>query len=153
MQQLLQAVQHLHKSDFIHRDIKCSNLLLTNKHVLKLADFGLARSIHGNADLTNKVVTLWYRPPELLLGATKYDASLDMWSVGCVLAELYLGCPLFPGKNEIEQLTRIFDICGSPSLENWPTCKYPFYFRSESLLQLQCILNRCLLYFHIVKNG
>nr|CCA15206.1 cyclindependent kinase putative [Albugo laibachii Nc14] len=124
MHQLLNVMKHMHSIDIIHRDIKCSNLLLTKTHLLKLADFGLARSIRGDQVFTNKVVTLWYRAPELLLGATSYDASIDMWSIGCVFAELYIGHPLFQGKTELEQITRIFDLCGTPTQESWPDYKY-----------------------------
>lgn len=97
---------------------------MTRKHLLKVADFGLARSIRGDQLFTNKVVTLWYRPPELLLGATSYDASIDMWSIGCVMAELYIGHPIFQGKTELEQITKIFDICGTPTTETWPDYKF-----------------------------
>ena len=107
-----------------NRDIKCSNLLMTRDHLLKVADFGLARSLRGDQLFTNKVVTLWYRPPELLLGATSYDASIDMWSVGCVFAELYIGHPIFQGKTELEQITKIFDVCGTPTTESWPDYKF-----------------------------
>lgn len=120
MIQLLEVMHHLHANDYLHRDIKCSNLLLTSDHELKLADFGLSRTIHQQDGLTSKVVTLWYRPPEALLGDTSYGGSLDMWSIGCVMAELFLGYPLFPGKTEVEQINRIFDICGTPTKENWP---------------------------------
>ncbi|GMF43769.1 unnamed protein product [Phytophthora fragariaefolia] len=108
----------------VMNDIKCSNLLLTRDHLLKVADFGLARSLRGDQLFTNKVVTLWYRPPELLLGATSYDASIDMWSIGCVFAELYIGHPIFQGKTELEQITKIFDICGTPTTESWPDYKF-----------------------------
>ncbi|GAB9463400.1 Cmgc/cdk/crk7 protein kinase [Globisporangium polare] len=124
MQQLLEVMRHMHSLDIIHRDIKCSNLLMTRKHLLKVADFGLARSIRGDQLFTNKVVTLWYRPPELLLGATSYDASIDMWSIGCVMAELYIGHPIFQGKTELEQITKIFDVCGTPTTETWPDYKF-----------------------------
>lgn len=97
---------------------------MTKSHLLKVADFGLARSIRGDQLFTNKVVTLWYRPPELLLGATSYDASIDMWSIGCVFAELYIGHPIFQGKTELEQITKIFDICGTPTTETWPDYKF-----------------------------
>ncbi|RHY23912.1 hypothetical protein DYB32_009030 [Aphanomyces invadans] len=113
--------QYPHTAQLCHiRDIKCSNLLVTPEHVLKVADFGLARSTLGDVPFTNKVVTLWYRSPELLLGATSYDAMIDMWSIGCVFVELYLGRPLFSGKNEVEQIKRIFDVCGTPTAAQWP---------------------------------
>lgn len=75
--------------------------------------------------LTNRVVTLWYRPPELLLGATYYGSAVDLWSAGCILAELYAGKPIFPGKTEVEQLHRIFTLCGSPSEDYWSLLKLP----------------------------
>ncbi|DAZ95121.1 TPA: hypothetical protein N0F65_009752 [Lagenidium giganteum] len=124
MKQLLDVMEYMHSIDIIHRDIKCSNLLMTRNHLLKVADFGLARSIRGDQLFTNKVVTLWYRAPELLLGATSYDASIDMWSVGCVFAELYLGHPIFQGKTELEQINKIFDICGTPTTDTWPDYKF-----------------------------
>ncbi|KAI9912221.1 hypothetical protein PsorP6_008943 [Peronosclerospora sorghi] len=124
MKQLLEVMEYMHSIDIIHRDIKCSNLLMTRDHILKVADFGLARSLRGDQLFTNKVVTLWYRPPELLLGATSYDASIDMWSIGCVFAELYIGHPIFQGKTELEQITKIFDICGTPTTESWPDYKF-----------------------------
>lgn len=97
---------------------------MTRNHLLKVADFGLARSIRGDQLFTNKVVTLWYRPPELLLGATSYDASIDMWSIGCVFAELYIGHPLFQGKTELEQITKIFGLCGTPTTDTWSDYKF-----------------------------
>lgn len=91
---------------------------------MKLADFGLARHFAGVGEhehpLTNRVITLWYRPPELLLGETKYGPEVDMWSVGCILAELVLGKPLLPGKAELEQLELIFRLCGPPTADAWP---------------------------------
>ncbi|CAK4078846.1 unnamed protein product [Aphanomyces euteiches] len=120
MKQLLEVMKSMHAIDIIHRDIKCSNLLITTQNVLKVADFGLARSMLGDQPFTNKVVTLWYRSPELLLGTTAYDGMVDMWSIGCVFVELYIGRPLFSGKNEIEQIKRIFDVCGTPTISQWP---------------------------------
>ena len=123
--QLLEAVAFMHKQGFIHRDIKGANLLINRKNVLKLADLGLAR-VHVNKRLkhkkpyTNRVVTLWYRPPELLLGETYYDSKIDLWGVGCLFAEWLYGDPILPGNNEIEQLKLIFNLCGTPNLEDWP---------------------------------
>eukprot|EP01086_Lenisia_limosa_P004554 TRINITY_DN20026_c0_g1_i1.p1 TRINITY_DN20026_c0_g1~~TRINITY_DN20026_c0_g1_i1.p1 ORF type:complete len:323 (+),score=37.54 TRINITY_DN20026_c0_g1_i1:299-1267(+) len=120
MQQALEGLRYLHKNKILHRDIKSSNLLVSNKHELKIADFGLARPVEASKKYTNRVITLWYRPPELLLGANVYDTSIDMWSIGCLLGELLAGKPIFPGKTEIDQLKRIFEICGTPSSSDWP---------------------------------
>lgn len=130
MKQLLTGLHYCHVNQVLHRDIKGSNLLIDNEGNLKLADFGLARSFSSdhNANLTNRVITLWYRPPELLLGATKYGPAVDMWSVGCIFAELLNGKPILPGKNEPEQLNRIFELCGTPDEINWPgVSKIPWY--------------------------
>ncbi|XP_020596167.1 cyclin-dependent kinase C-2-like, partial [Phalaenopsis equestris] len=130
MRQLLTGLHYCHVNQVLHRDIKGSNLLIDNEGNLKLADFGLARSFSSdhNGNLTNRVITLWYRPPELLLGATKYGPAVDMWSVGCIFAELLHGKPILPGKNEPEQLTKIFELCGTPDEVNWPgVTKMPWY--------------------------
>ncbi|GBG89574.1 hypothetical protein CBR_g49363 [Chara braunii] len=130
MQQLLKGLHYCHLNQVLHRDIKGSNLLIDNNGVLKLADFGLARSFssENNCPLTNRVITLWYRPPELLLGATKYGPAVDMWSVGCIFAELLSGRPILPGKNELEQLQLIFQLCGTPDESNWEdVTKLPLY--------------------------
>lgn len=121
MIQLLAGLEYCHRNEVLHRDIKGSNLLIDNYGNLKIADFGLARSYgEQGRRYTNRVVTLWYRPPELLLGANEYDASVDMWSVGCLLAELLTRKPLFPGRDEAEQLDLIFQITGSPTEREWP---------------------------------
>ncbi|GKU93531.1 hypothetical protein SLE2022_352380 [Rubroshorea leprosula] len=130
MRQLLTGLHYCHVNQVLHRDIKGSNLLIDNEGNLKLADFGLARSFSSdhNANLTNRVITLWYRPPELLLGATRYGPAVDMWSVGCIFAELLYGKPIFPGKDEPEQLNKIFELCGAPDEVNWPgVSKIPWY--------------------------
>ncbi|PSS26579.1 Cyclin-dependent kinase [Actinidia chinensis var. chinensis] len=139
MKQLLTGLHYCHVNQVLHRDIKGSNLLIDNEGTLKLADFGLARSFSGdhNANLTNRVITLWYRPPELLLGATKYGPAVDMWSVGCIFAELLHGKPILPGKNEPEQLNKIFELCGSPNEINWPgVSKIPWYNKFKPARQM-----------------
>lgn len=127
MQQLLSGLDHCHSHGVLHRDIKGANLLIDNNGILKIADFGLATFFNPDQTqpLTSRVVTLWYRPPELLLGATEYGVSVDLWSAGCVLAELFAGKPIMPGKTEVEQLHKIFKLCGSPSEEFWRKFKLP----------------------------
>lgn len=120
MKQLLEGLNYLHVNRILHRDIKTSNLLISNKGILKLADFGLARPIKPdkNARYTPDMITLWYRPPELLLKEPiSYSTEVDLWSVGCILAELLCKNPLFPGKNEIDQLELILRLCGYPDEE------------------------------------
>ncbi|KAL8766653.1 MAG: hypothetical protein Q9209_006636 [Squamulea sp. 1 TL-2023] len=122
--QLTSAVEHLHSNWILHRDLKTSNILMNNRGQIKIADFGMAR-YYGDPPpkLTQLVVTLWYRGPELLLGADKYGAEVDMWSIGCIFGELLLKEPLLQGKNEVDQLTKIFELCGIPTEETWPGFK------------------------------
>lgn len=125
MQQLLCGLDHCHSHGILHRDIKGSNLLIDQNGNLKIGDFGLATFFNQKQPLTSRVVTLWYRPPELLLGATDYGVSVDLWSTGCILAELFAGKPIMPGRTEVEQLHKIFKFCGSPSEEYWKKSKLP----------------------------
>ncbi|PPQ98560.1 hypothetical protein CVT24_004051 [Panaeolus cyanescens] len=120
--QMLAGLSYLHHKGVIHRDIKGSNILINNRGELKLADFGLARFYQKRrrADYTNRVITLWYRPPELLFGATVYGPEVDMWSAGCIMLELFTKKPIFQGNDEIHQLEVIFSILGTPTIERWP---------------------------------
>ncbi|SCO88376.1 related to galactosyltransferase associated protein kinase P58/GTA [Fusarium oxysporum] len=119
--QLTSGIAYLHDNWILHRDLKTSNLLLNNRGQLKIADFGMARYVGDPPPkLTQLVVTLWYRAPELLLGAKTYDAAVDMWSVGCIFGELISREPLLQGKNEVDQVSRTFELCGVPTEETWP---------------------------------
>jgi len=121
LHQLLSAVHFLHDTKYIiHRDIKLSNLLYNNQGQLKLADFGLARSYHSKAELTKNVVTLWYRAPEILLGATTYTCAIDLWAIGCTFGELMIQKPILPGDSEIDQVYKIFKLLGCPNIRIWP---------------------------------
>uniref|UniRef100_A0A8C6MPV0 Cyclin-dependent kinase 7 n=1 Tax=Mus spicilegus TaxID=10103 RepID=A0A8C6MPV0_MUSSI len=115
-------------------DLKPNNLLLDENGVLKLADFGLAKSFGSpNRAYTHQVVTRWYRAPELLFGARMYGVGVDMWAVGCILAELLLRVPFLPGDSDLDQLTRIFETLGTPTEEQWPDmCSLPDYVTFKS---------------------
>lgn len=129
-QQMLCGLSYLHRKGVVHRDIKGANILLNNRGELKLADFGLARFYQKRrrADYTNRVITLWYRPPELLLGTTVYGPEVDMWSAGCIMLELYCKKPVFQGNDEIHQLDVIYKILGTPTTKDWPSLSdMPWY--------------------------
>ncbi|KAL5103826.1 Cyclin-dependent kinase 1 [Taenia crassiceps] len=120
--QMLQALQHCHARHIIHRDIKPANVLVdAGRNIVKLADFGLARPFgYPPRALSEGVVSLWYRAPELLLGETVYCCGVDMWSMGCVFAEMVTGATLFRGDSEMDQLLCIFRMKGVPTEESWP---------------------------------
>ncbi|XP_028310424.1 cyclin-dependent kinase 12 isoform X2 [Gouania willdenowi] len=130
MRQLMEGLDYCHKNNFLHRDIKCSNILLNNRGQIKLADFGLARlySSEESRPYTNKVITLWYRPPELLLGEERYSPAIDVWSCGCILGELFTKKPIFQANQELLQLELISRLCGSPCPAVWPdVIKLPLF--------------------------
>lgn len=131
MKQLLDGLNYCHKKNFLHRDIKCSNILLNNRGQLKLADWGLARLYDADDKerlYTNKVITLWYRPPELLLGEERYGPAIDIWSTGCILGELFTKKPIFQASQELQQLELISKTCGSPCPAVWPdVIKLPLF--------------------------
>eukprot|EP01091_Cochliopodium_minus_P014345 TRINITY_DN485_c0_g1_i2.p1 TRINITY_DN485_c0_g1~~TRINITY_DN485_c0_g1_i2.p1 ORF type:complete len:460 (-),score=184.20 TRINITY_DN485_c0_g1_i2:146-1525(-) len=135
--QLLKALKYMHTGEVLHRDLKPSNLLLNSECLMKVADFGLARSVaslmHKDEDnqeenpvLTEYVATRWYRAPEILLGSTTYTKGVDMWSVGCIIGELLSGKPMFPGTSTMNQIDRILEITGTPSEEDIEAINSPF---------------------------
>ncbi|XP_074647716.1 cyclin-dependent kinase 14-like [Tubulanus polymorphus] len=132
--QLLRGLAYCHQRRILHRDLKPQNLLISEIGELKLADFGLARakSVPSHT-YSHEVVTLWYRPPDVLLGSTDYSTSLDMWGVGCIFTEMISGVATFPGmKDAIDQLDRIWRVLGMPTEETWEgVSQYPNYSRDK----------------------
>jgi non-specific serine/threonine protein kinase len=121
MYQLLRGIAYCHENRVLHRDLKPQNLLINKHHQLKLGDFGLARAFGIPVNtFSNEVVTLWYRAPDVLLGSRMYSTSIDIWSAGCIMAEMYTGRPLFPGTTNEDQLQKIFRLMGTPNEQTWP---------------------------------
>ncbi|XP_067207633.1 serine/threonine-protein kinase dyf-5 isoform X2 [Linepithema humile] len=117
--QVLQGLAFMHKHGFFHRDMKPENLLCMGPELVKIADFGLAREIRSRPPYTDYVSTRWYRAPEVLLHSTTYNSPIDIWAVGCIMAELYTFRPLFPGKSEIDEIFKICSVIGTPDKEDW----------------------------------
>ncbi|GAB9475023.1 cyclin-dependent kinase 5 [Globisporangium polare] len=143
--QLLRGIAYCHQHRVLHRDLKPQNLLINREGELKLADFGLARAFGIPVrSYTHEVVTLWYRAPDVLMGSRKYSTPVDIWSVGCIFAEMANGRPLFAGTSETDQLDRIFRLLGTPSVDIYPAIvdlpdyrrDFPVYPMPESLSHL-----------------
>ena len=147
--QLLLGISFCHIHRVMHRDLKPQNLLIDKNGLLKIADFGLARAFSIPLPVyTHEVVTLWYRAPEVLLGQKKYSTPIDMWSIGCIFAEMITKRPLFPGDSEIDQLYKIFQLMGTPNNENWPNvAELPEYrptfprWKAKSLVEAMTVDN------------
>ena len=122
MYQILKSLKFIHSAGIIHRDLKPSNILINSEAYIKICDFGLARCVtstnHKDVTMTDYVATRWYRAPEILLGSTKYTTQADMWSVGCIFAELLGGKPLFPGTSTLSQINKVLEVTGKPTKED-----------------------------------
>jgi len=145
--QTLKALNFCHARRFMHRDLKPENILLDRNSDVKVADFGLARAFQiPGKPYTNEVQTLWYRAPEVLLGVENYSVAIDIWSVGCIFAELVLRRPLFTGSSPFAQLIDIFKVMGTPTEETWPGVttlnNFPSTHESYPPCNLQNILSR-----------
>lgn len=130
---ILEGLSYLHSNSILHRDLKPSNLLISKSGFLKLSDFGLAKKIDINTSNSPSVVSLWYRPPELLFGCDNQTTSIDIWSLGCIFGEMLIGNPIFCGQSEIEQIDLIIKLLGTPNESNWPDLKNLKFFSMFSL--------------------
>lgn len=142
MHQLIKGLNYIHKSNVLHRDLKPANILLTQTGSLKIADFGLSR-IHKESNdgepnqYTNRVVSLWYRPPEILLGGTDYGPEVDVWSAGCIIAEMFTRAPIMRGDTNKRQLSLITELCGSITKDVWPNVNKLKKFSKMGLIKNQ----------------
>lgn len=128
MLQLLDGLDYMHNHFIVHRDLKVSNLLMTDYGCVKIADFGLARKFSiPNGQMTPRVVTLWYRAPELLFGSKYQTTAIDIWSAACILGELLLHKPLLPGRTELNQIDLIVNLLGTPNESIWPVRFFSSY--------------------------
>ncbi|XP_026448232.1 probable serine/threonine-protein kinase At1g54610 [Papaver somniferum] len=142
MLQLLSGLEHCHSLGVLHRNLNGSNLLFDDKGILKISGFGSASFFDPNnkKPKSNRVANLWYRAPELILGATDYGVGIDLWSAGCILGELLTGEPIMAGRTQADQLHQIFKLCGSPSETYWRTSNLLY----KSLFMPQCPYKRCI---------
>uniref|UniRef100_A0A8C9FLY6 mitogen-activated protein kinase n=1 Tax=Pavo cristatus TaxID=9049 RepID=A0A8C9FLY6_PAVCR len=150
--QILRGLAYCHRRKVLHRDLKPQNLLINEKGELKLADFGLARAKSvPTKTYSNEVVTLWYRPPDVLLGSSEYSTQIDMWGVGCIFFEMASGRPLFPGSTVEDELHLIFRLLGTPCQETWPGISSSDEFRNYNFPKYkpQPLINHAPRYFCI----
>uniref|UniRef100_A0A8C9G3H7 mitogen-activated protein kinase n=1 Tax=Pavo cristatus TaxID=9049 RepID=A0A8C9G3H7_PAVCR len=148
--QILRGLAYCHRRKVLHRDLKPQNLLINEKGELKLADFGLARAKSvPTKTYSNEVVTLWYRPPDVLLGSSEYSTQIDMWGVGCIFFEMASGRPLFPGSTVEDELHLIFRLLGTPCQETWPGISSSDEFRNYNFPKYkpQPLINHAPRYF------
>lgn len=133
--QMLLGLEFLHMHWILHRDLKPNNLLMNSEGRIKIADFGLARFFGSpTRHYTHQVVTRWYRSPELIYGARSYGVGVDMWAIGCIIAELLLRVPIFPGESDLDQLVKIYSILGTPTEEDWPhLTDFPDYVQIKQM--------------------
>lgn len=133
IQQMLTGLHYIHEKHIIHRDIKPENLMVDENDHIKIGDFGLARFVDPNVEMTPETVTLWYRPIEILLEAPNHSTAVDIWSAGCVAAELYRRFPLFRGESQINMLNKIISVLGKPTVTEWPSMNELPVMRSITL--------------------
>ena len=130
--QLLKGIEYCHSNRVLHRDLKPANILIDKEGNLKIADFGLSKVFeYSNSKYSLDIMTLWYKSPEVLLGCNEYNSSIDIWSFGCIFAEMLLGKPFFQGDSEIGQIFKIFEKMGTPSEENLPGINNFPHFKSS----------------------